>query len=158
MIRNLYCYQSFSSQNSRSTTNEPSAEQKLFSERWNTVISDPSYSAASVPPCRAIEFRPIRSLDILFILPFLGKNCGGVKVVLQLLERLYLLGYSCSILCEGKIDWEFVDKTLMVKPYTSKAQLHDEVSDIKNVIYSYFGDYSLSKASTSSVFLLPTQR
>lgn len=150
LIRNLYCYQSFSSQNSRSTTNEPSAEQKLFSERWNTVISDPSYSAASVPPCRAIEFRPIRSLDILFILPFLGKNCGGVKVVLQLLERLYLLGYSCSILCEGKIDWEFVDKTLMVKPYTSKAQLHDEVSDIKNVIYSYFGDYSLSKGISNA--------
>lgn len=149
LIQNLFCYRAYSTTNSFFLTNEYHSELDLFLERWHSTFSGLSRPDLSAP-YRAIEFRPRRSLDILFILPFLGKNCGGVKVVLQLLERLYLLGFSCGILCQGNIDSDFIDKTSMVKPYTSKSQLQGEVSAIKNVIYSYFGDYSLSKNISDS--------
>lgn len=130
---------SFSLRHNLSTLSEINKE--IFYKKWGIEHINFEKWYHKIKPYDYLRFRNNRfsfevdyeAIDVLFVLPVVIRNSGGINVVIDFANYLIINNIKSSIYCYGRVDEQFVDNLGLLNPWRSIQKIHKNVSKIKVV-------------------------
>lgn len=107
-------------------------------------VSDPLWQFKE-PGGIKVRNKIVDGLDVLFVLPGILRNVGGILVVTRLVELLTIKGYRAAIYSQGTVDWQYVDFLGSLCPFISRQDIREVVTTVDTVVATSFTSFKEAK-------------
>lgn len=160
VIDNLFVFHSnhspsFSIDNDLKQIND--TNQKTFYRRWRKQYlqmvktqADLSLSNRHAIP-RTVQHRYVftRKLEVLFVLPAVHANSGGISVVMNFVDELNQRGIPAAVYTFGKCDLMYAHTHLQNVPFMDKQDLINQIANVKYVFATSYNSHDHAQALAS---------
>lgn len=138
VIDNLFVFHSHHSPSFSINHNLPAindANKKIFRQRWGAKFDSMKRTEIlhSMPDSLFFSYAFLQEIDILFILPEVSPNYGGVTTVMNFVDELNIRGISAAVYTFGTCDIQYVNSQCQNTPFTDKEYLFKQLSKVKYV-------------------------
>lgn len=144
IIDNLFVFHSnhspsFSIENDLKSIND--TNRKIFYKRWRkqydamlkSQLKLGATNRHAIPSTVQHRYTYTRDLEVLFVLPAVHANSGGISVVMNFVDELNQRGIAAAVYTYGHCDNTYVHTQLQNAPFLDKQDVLNQISKIRYV-------------------------
>lgn len=157
VIDNLFVFHSnhspsFSIENDLKLIND--ANEKIFSKRWrkqykSMVMAQDKLGVTNrhaIPSTVQTRYTYTRELEVLFVLPAVHANSGGISVVMNFVDELNQRGIAAAVYSYGHCDNLYVHTQLQNVPFMDKQDVLNQISKVRYVFATSHDSHEYAEA------------
>lgn len=157
IIDNLFVFHSnhspsFSIENDLKSIND--TNRKIFYRRWRKQYQTMIKSLAklevtsrhAIPSTVQHRYTYARDIEVLFVLPAVHANSGGISVVMNFVDELNQRGIATSVYTYGRCDISYVYSQVQNVPFLDKQDVLNQISKVRYVFATSHDSHDYAEA------------